>query len=96
MRQQQESTISSRTSGAITALPLLVLVALTSLATLALVVPAGAAIRGPQTLTVSCEGVTISTGVRAVFGSNGTYKIRQNSTTPPSWTGSLPTRTPGR
>src|SRR5581483_7089 len=66
----------------LTTLPLLVLVGLASLATLAGVVPASAATRGPQVLTVSCDGVTISTGVRVVFGSNGTYKVRQNSTNP--------------
>lgn len=82
MHQEQASRISARTSGPMAALPLVVLVALASLVALALVVPAGAAIRGPQTLTVSCDGVTISTGVRVVFGSNGTYKIRQNSTNP--------------
>ena len=31
---------------------------------------------------MSCDGVTIATGVRVVFGSDGTYKIRQNSTNP--------------
>lgn len=51
---------------------------------LTIVTTAGATIRGPQTLTVSCDGWSIATGVRVVFGSNGTYKITQNSTNPTS------------
>ncbi len=62
--------------------PSAALLGMALLLVLALASPAGATTRGPQVLTVSCDGVTISTGVRVVFGSNGTYKIKQNSTNP--------------
>jgi plastocyanin len=66
-----------------TALPLLVLSGLAAaLVAVISMLPAGATTKGPQVLTVSCDGVSIATGVRVVFGSNGTYKIRQNSTNP--------------
>lgn len=70
-----------RIGGAITA-AVLASVGLAAFVALALAIPAGAATRGPQVLTVSCDGVTIATGVRVVFGSNGTYRITQNSTNP--------------
>lgn len=44
--------------------------------------PAGAAIRGPQNLTVSCDGTTTKVGVTVDQANNGTYKITQNSTNP--------------
>lgn len=81
MGHNHGSETRARIGGAMMA-AILTLVGSTALVALALTVPAGAATRGPQVLTVSCDGVTISTGVRVVFGSNGTYKIRQNSTNP--------------
>lgn len=66
--------------------------------------PCRAANKGPQTLTVSCDGVTIKSGVSVNQGSTGAYKITQNSTSPTSnsktWAvsaqgNSLPTKTVG-
>ena len=57
-------------------------VAVGLLLVLAVGMPARATIRGPQSMNVSCDGTSISTGVTVTQASTGTYKVTQNSTNP--------------
>jgi hypothetical protein len=48
--------------------------------------PVAAATKGPQTTDVSCDGVTIKSGVSVSHVRTGTLSIKQNSTSPTSST----------
>jgi hypothetical protein len=69
--------------------PLIVAATLSSVAVAAVILPSApafATISGPHTLTVSCNGTYIATGVKVNHKTTGTFKITQNSSAPTSST----------
>jgi hypothetical protein len=61
-------------------------VALTAVGVFVVADPAFATIKGPQTTTVSCNAVTIKTGVKVNHRLRGTFSIKQVRTSPTSRT----------